>query len=160
MHVSAISEIDPRTGVALQLCRLLAQILALQVRTKGCHWHVTGSNFRSLHELFDEQATQLADIADQIAERSRALGLLTVASLADIEHFHPSAKQRSALPDAEGMLAELRHSNLLLAGEIKALRRLADADEDLVGVSLADGWLALTEQRVWLLTSSMSGGGR
>src|SRR5688572_19062216 len=75
MHVSAITEIDPRTGIALQLCRLLAQILTLQVRTKGCHWHVTGASFRSLHALFDEQAKQLSDIADEVAERTRALGL-------------------------------------------------------------------------------------
>ena len=158
MSAFAIIEIGPRHGIAMQMSRLLAQVLTLQLRTKGCHWHVVGSQFRSLHGLFDEQAEQLSAVADAVAERARALGLLTVASLADITHFNPSAKQRTPLPDAEGMLTELRLSNLHLADEIKALRRLADAEEDLVGASLADGWLAMTEQRVWMLTASMSGG--
>jgi starvation-inducible DNA-binding protein len=37
---------------------LLADNLALQVKTKKSHWHLSGPEFRDYHLLFDDQASQ------------------------------------------------------------------------------------------------------
>ena len=38
---------------------LLADHLALYMKTKNFHWHVKGPQFRELHLLFDEQAAEI-----------------------------------------------------------------------------------------------------
>ncbi|MCP8882343.1 DNA starvation/stationary phase protection protein [Devosia sp. XJ19-1] len=149
---------DQREYDAVPTCLtgLLAQVLALQIRTKGCHWHVSGPHFRSLHSLFDEQAEQLADTADELAERVRALGATTIASLSDLVQASHSAGDGAPALAAQDMLVELRRANRRLAEELKALRLLADSRDDIVTVSAADGWLAQAERRVWMLGASMS----
>ena len=52
---------------------LLADTLALYVKTKNFHWHVRGPQFRSLHLLFDEQAAEIFALTDMIAERVRKM---------------------------------------------------------------------------------------
>src|SRR5205823_6333543 len=53
---------------------LLADTYALFVKTKNFHWHVSGPHFRSYHLLFDEQAKQLFETTDELAERVRKIG--------------------------------------------------------------------------------------
>ena len=44
-----------------ELNGLLADHLALYIKTKNFHWHVAGPRFRDLHLLFDEHAIELRD---------------------------------------------------------------------------------------------------
>ena len=66
-----------------ELRRLLADVFALYIKTKNFHWHMKGRHFRDYHLLLDEQADQIFNITDEIAERSRKLRRL--------DHFVPSA---------------------------------------------------------------------
>jgi starvation-inducible DNA-binding protein len=50
---------------------LAADVLALWMKTKNFHWHVSGPHFRDYHLLLDEQSDQIYATADPIAERSR-----------------------------------------------------------------------------------------
>lgn len=154
MMLSSLEQ-DAETTVPTCLTGLLAQVMALQIRTKGCHWHVSGPQFRSLHGLFDEQAEELADMADEVAERVRSLGASTIGSLSDLVHVRQSGNEVPA-SDAQGMLAELRRANLRLVDEIRALRSLADGRNDIVTVSASDGWLTSAERRLWMLRASMT----
>src|SRR5712675_834464 len=63
------------------LNRLLADTYALYVKTKNFHWHVSGPHFRSYHLLFDEQAKELFETTDELAERVRKLGGTTIRSM-------------------------------------------------------------------------------
>src|SRR5271156_4955116 len=53
---------------------LLADVFALYLKTKNCHWHVCGPHFRDYHLLLDEQADQVFAMTDPIAERVRKIG--------------------------------------------------------------------------------------
>src|SRR5918911_132009 len=53
---------------------LIADAFALYVKTKSFHWHVASSHFRDYHLLFDEQAAQIFEMIDVLAERVRKLG--------------------------------------------------------------------------------------
>src|ERR1044071_5408976 len=59
---------------------LLADTFALYVKTKNFHWHVSGPHFRDYHLLLDEQAAQIEEIYDVLAERVRKTGGTTIRS--------------------------------------------------------------------------------
>ncbi len=61
-----------RLEIANGLNRLLADTYSLYLKTHSFHWNVTGPMFTSLHQLFEEQYTELAAAVDVIAERVRA----------------------------------------------------------------------------------------
>ena len=74
-----------KSGSNLQLADkleyLLADHLALYIKTLHCHWNVVDPRFHSLHEMFEEQYLSLAEQNDLIAERIRQLGSKVNASL-------------------------------------------------------------------------------
>src|SRR5579862_7639846 len=59
---------------------LVADAFALYVKTKNFHWHLSGPHFRDFHLLFDEQADQIFDAIDTMAERVRRVGGTTIRS--------------------------------------------------------------------------------
>ena len=67
-------EPEDRRKIAAELSRLLADSYSLYLKCHNFHWNVTGPMFMSLHNMFEEQYTELAEAVDQIAERIRILG--------------------------------------------------------------------------------------
>ena len=57
---------------------LLADVYALYIKTKNFHWHVSGPHFRDYHLLLDEQAGQIFAMTDDVAERVRKIGGVTI----------------------------------------------------------------------------------
>lgn len=67
--------------IAADLNSALAHLIDLALRAKQAHWNVTGPNFHGLHETFDAIAADARQYADDIAERTRALGALADGTL-------------------------------------------------------------------------------
>lgn len=69
---------DLSKGVRKTVIDLLAARLSdaidLQTQCKQAHWNVRGSDFISLHELFDKVNEDVEDYVDEIAERIAQLG--------------------------------------------------------------------------------------
>ncbi|MEO0012515.1 MAG: hypothetical protein RLZZ535_904, partial [Cyanobacteriota bacterium] len=65
---------EQRHGVIELLNRDLADLYLLLIKTKKYHWDVIGPQFRTLHQLWEEQYTALTENIDALAERVRALG--------------------------------------------------------------------------------------
>jgi starvation-inducible DNA-binding protein len=137
--------------VADGLNAALADAYALYFKTKNFHWHASGPHFRDYHLLFDDQATQILEVTDAIAERVRKTGNTTLRSIGDIAR-HQSIKDNDAdfVPPAE-MLAELRDSNLQLVERLRKARELAEEANDTPTSSLADEWIDQAEERAWFL---------
>jgi starvation-inducible DNA-binding protein len=130
---------------------LLADMLALYLKTKNFHWHVSGPHFRDYHLLLDEQADQIFATTDAIAERVRKIGGTTVRSIG-----HVSRLQRVLDNDAEfvtpmDMLAELRDDNKELAANLRETHGLCDEHGDLASASLIEVWIDEAERRTWFL---------
>src|SRR5437870_1819159 len=70
--------------ISAALNALLADTFALYVKTKNFHWHVSGPHFRSYHLLLDEQAEQIEETIDELAERVRKIGGTTIRSIGHI----------------------------------------------------------------------------
>ena len=78
---------EQREGVAETLTRVLADEMTLYVRLRKYHWNVTGPQFHSLHELFEQQYTQLEAIIDVTAERIRTYGAMSPGTLAEFQQL-------------------------------------------------------------------------
>ena len=70
--------------IAAEINKLVADALALYLKTKNFHWHMSGPHFRDYHLLLDEQATQIYATVDPLAERVRKLGQPTLRSIGQI----------------------------------------------------------------------------
>ena len=85
-----------RTQVASLLNRRLADALDLQSQCKQAHWNVKGSQFISLHKLFDDVYADVTEYADLIAERIVQLGSVArgttrdVAETSELDEYPPS----------------------------------------------------------------------
>src|ERR1700728_4605623 len=71
-------------AISSSLTVLLADMIALYLKTKNFHWHVSGPHFRDYHLLLDEQSDQIFATTDDIAERVRKIGGTTLRSIGHI----------------------------------------------------------------------------
>ena len=136
------------------LTALLADMLALYLKTKNFHWHISGPHFREDHLMLDEQSAQILATTDAIAERVRKVGGTTIKSIG-----HVSRLQRVLDNDAEyvtplDMLAELRDDNMQLIGRMRETHQLCEENRDVASVSLLEPWIDEAEGRVWFLFES------
>ena len=136
---------------------LLADAFALYLKTKNFHWHVAGPQFRDLHLLFDEQATEILGITDLIAERVRKNGGRTLTSIGSIAAKQSIADNDADKVDAKAMLKELRDDNVTLIAKLRESKELAGEAGDNATDGIIDDWTDQAEQRVWFLTQTMGG---
>ncbi len=139
-----------------ELNGLLADHFALFIKTKNFHWHVKGPRFRDLHLLFDEQALEVRDQIDVIAERVRKLDAETLTSLGSVARATQVKDQDNAALSAEDMIAELRDDNAAIVTRLKGMKPLAEQAGDNATDGLIDDWTDMAEQRVWFLKSLLA----
>ncbi|WP_316205119.1 MULTISPECIES: DNA starvation/stationary phase protection protein [unclassified Bradyrhizobium] len=139
------------TTAADALNAILADILALYLKTKNFHWHMTGPHFRDYHLLLDDQAAQLFSIVDEIAERVRKTGHATIRSVGDVVRRQTIRDNDAELVSAGDMLAELREDNFALVRALREVKVLVDDAKDNATSGLLDGWTDQAEQRAWFL---------
>lgn len=133
---------------------LLADMIALYLKTKNFHWHVSGPHFRDYHLLLDEHADQIFATTDDIAERVRKIGGTTLRSMG-----HVSRLQRVLDNDADyvtpmDMLAELHDDNKQLTARMRETHDLCDEYRDVATASLLENWIDEAERRSWFLFES------
>ncbi len=130
---------------------LLADVFALYFKTKNFHWHVSGPHFRDYHLLMDEQAGELYEITDEIAERVRKLGGTTIRSVGHIARLARILDNDADYVTPLDMLAELRDDNLQLVERMRSAHDVCDEEGDVATASLLENWIDAGERRVWFL---------
>ncbi|WFL76209.1 DNA starvation/stationary phase protection protein [Altererythrobacter arenosus] len=138
-----------------ELNGLLADHLALFIKTKNFHWHLAGPRFRDLHLLFDEHAIQLRDQIDVIGERVRKLDDFTLTSVGSIAKHTQVKDQDDVTLTAEAMVKELRDDNAAMVKRLKDMKPLAEQANDNATDGLLDDWTDMAEERVWFLTQTL-----
>ncbi|GGD69262.1 Dps family protein [Croceicoccus mobilis] len=132
---------------------LLADHLALYMKTKNFHWHVKGRDFRDLHLLFDEQAGEIFGNVDLIAERVRKIEGKTLTSIGSIMEKTKVADQNSTDLEAMDMVSQLRDDNATMVKTLKEVKDLAEKAGDNATDGLIDDWTDQAEERTWFLSS-------
>lgn len=132
---------------------LLADTFVLYFKTHSFHWNVEGPNFKSLHELFQEQYTELWNATDVIAERMRALGAYAPDNFATLLKT-TRMSESDKTPGTLDMLKTLANDNTQMAENIKPVIELAQANGDEVTADLLIGRMTVHEKAAWMLRSS------
>lgn len=149
---------EQRQGVVELLNCDLADAYLLLIKTKKYHWDVVGPQFRTLHELWEEQYEALTESIDSMAERIRALGGYPVGTA---EGFlkHGSIQEHSGdIPTATEMVARLVSDHEQI---IRNLREHIDqCSEEFHDEGTADfltGLMEGHEEMAWMLRSFIEG---
>jgi len=137
--------------IAIGLNGLLADAFALYLKTKNFHWHISGPHFRDYHLLLDEQAAQIFEMTDPLAERVRKLGCDSLHSIGDISRHQSILDNDAGYVEPGAMLAELRDDNQQMAARMREVHAICDEHNDVASASLIEVWIDETERRNWFL---------
>ena len=130
---------------------LLADAFALYLKTKNFHWHVSGRHFRDYHLMLDEQSDAIFATTDQLAERVRKLGGVTLRSIGDIAKHQTINDNNEAFVPPREMLRELMEDNKKMAAAMRKAHKICDDHEDSGSASLLEVFIDETERRTWFL---------
>lgn len=130
---------------------LLADTLALYIKTKNFHWHVKGAQFHDLHLLFDAQAGQILALTDVVAERVRKQGGKTLTSPDSVVAKTRVKPQDSTDLDAMAMVKELHDDNVAYIERLREVKAAAEEAGDNATDGIVDDWTDQAEERAWFL---------
>lgn len=130
---------------------LIADSLALYVKTKNFHWHVSGPHFRDYHLLFDEQAEVILESVDILAERLRKIGGGTIRSIGHIANLQTIGDDEEEFVTPLEMVRRLLDDNRSMAEHQRAAIEVCDKNRDSPTGNLLQDILDQTERRVWFL---------
>ena len=145
-----------RKESALLLSKILADEVLLLNKTRNAHWNVEGPDFHSKHLFFDSQYEALDEIVDAVAERIRALGHYTPATLKDflaLTHFTEEGGGKNdsgsyisnLLADHESLIIHLREN----------INRIANDLHDAGTSDFITGLMEKHEAMAWMLRAHL-----
>lgn len=144
-----------RTKVISVLSDIMADQYILYTKTRNYHWNVTGEDFAQYHKLFEEQYSAIDEDIDDVAERIRALGGKTPATLAEFVKSAALKEHPGKYPSAKAMIA-----NLLADHEavIRSLRKAIEICDDMDDDGTEDFLTQLMEKHektAWMLRATI-----
>jgi len=149
---------EQRRGVIQLLNQNLANAYLLLIKTKKYHWDVVGPQFRTLHELWEEQYEALTENIDAIAERVRALGGYPLGTAQSFLQSASIEEHAGDLPNANEMVQRLVSDHELV---IRTLRdhidRCSDEFHDEGTADFLTGLMEQHEEMAWMLRSFLEG---
>jgi len=137
--------------ISASLNVLLADAFALYLKTKNFHWHVSGRHFHDYHLMLDEQSDAIFATTDQLAERVRKLGGLTLRSVGHISKLQTIKDNNENYVPPRQMLRELMEDNKHMAAAMRKAHKLCDEHEDSGTAGLLETFIDETERRTWFL---------
>jgi starvation-inducible DNA-binding protein len=137
--------------VAKALNGLVADTYALYFKTKNFHWHVSGPHFRDYHLLFDEQAKELFETTDDLAERVRKIGGATLRSIGHISRLQRVHDNDQDFVPPCDMLRELMADNKAMMTNLREAHAIAEKHGDIGTSSMLEVFIDGAEKRNWFL---------
>jgi len=144
---------DAMTGAVNILSTLLADEFLLRLKLRKFHWNVTGPQFLSLHEMFEEQYTALTVFIDEVAERLRTYGVMSPGTMSEFTDLTRLEEHPAENPDAEGMIQALVDDHEKM---VRYLREDIDVADDYDDYGLEDFLTAQLQEHqemAWMLRS-------
>ena len=151
---------EAMTGAVSILSTLLADEFLLRLKLRKYHWNVTGPQFLSLHEKFEEQYNALALFIDEVAERLRTYGAMSPGTMDEFLKLTRLEEHPDENPDAEGMLKALIADHEAMVRHLRADLTTAGEDYDDAGLEdFLTGQLQEHQEMAWMLRSFIERGG-
>jgi starvation-inducible DNA-binding protein len=146
-----LNETD-RKEISHGLSKLLADTYTLYLKTHNFHWNVTGPMFQTLHSMFENQYLELAEAADHIAERIRALGFPAPGSYKQFMEL-TTIKEEITVPAAEKMIAQLLDGHECVIRTARSMFPHVSDVSDEASVDLLTSRMDIHEKTAWMLRS-------
>jgi len=134
------------------LRHVLGQTFSLYFQSQSYHWNVEGVHFRQLHEMFEEQYTELSGALDGIAERIRMLGAYAPVSVTEMMSY--AGEEAAPAQTADEMVANVISAHQTLADTLRAAIVQAADEGDEVTAGLLTDRLEVHEKSLWMLKAS------
>lgn len=139
-----------RERIAKDLGQVLGDTYMLLVKTHVYHWNVVGPIFLPIHELTELHYNDLFKASDELAERIRALGLITPLSFASMSK-KADIEEASKAASAEAMVEDLIDDHEAMVKAIRKIAKNAEESNDFVSHDLLVGRMAFHEKAIWML---------
>jgi starvation-inducible DNA-binding protein len=138
--------------LASNLQMVLTDLIELHLQCKQAHWNIVGTNFRDLHLQLDEIIASARLLADQAAERMRAL------------HALPDGRSRTVSADTrletfpEGLTSTKDAVKLVTARLERTVQTMRDVhdevdEEDPTSADLLHAAIERLEQLAWMVNA-------
>jgi starvation-inducible DNA-binding protein len=144
-----------RKTIAQAINPLIADAFALYVKTKNFHWHLHSPHFRDYHKLFDEQAAQILETIDTLAERLRKLDQPAITSIGHIHRLQKVKDEDQTNLPAEAMLRMLMEDNQAHTARMRKAHDICQKQSDVATTSILEIFIDEAERRAWFLSSSL-----
>ncbi|MDG5766828.1 DNA starvation/stationary phase protection protein [Balneolales bacterium ANBcel1] len=145
---------EKRERIAIALSHLLADTYMLYLKTHNYHWNVTGMNFQPLHEMFEEQYTELATAIDDIAEQIRTLGHFAPGSFKEYSKL-TSITEEEGVPDERTMVKRLQEANETVIRTARKALPACEDGEDEASLDIVTERLRNHSKVAWMLRSHL-----
>jgi starvation-inducible DNA-binding protein len=156
--------LDIDTGISRESLQKIANILnddladeyVLLTKTRNYHWNVEDPRFNDLHKFFEEQYELLSAAVDEIAERIRAVGGRTRATLKEFINSSQIREDIGSYPNADTMLGNLLYDHETI---IKTLRKNINECQELNDEGTANfltDKMEAHEKMAWMLRSFLA----
>ncbi len=139
------------------LNNVLADEFVLYTKTRKFHWNVTGMQFKSLHEMFEEHYGDLEVKIDDVAERIRSLGFLASGSLEEFAKLTRLKEHTQGNLKADEMIEQLVNDHETLIRELR--EDIVKCEEEYNDVGTGDFLTSLLvdhEKMAWMLRSYLN----
>jgi starvation-inducible DNA-binding protein len=158
-QLTTVTDLKPQEVQAITeaVNPLIADAFALYTKIKNYHWHLAGSHFRGYHKLFDEQAEEILESIDPLAERLRKIGGTTIRSISHISQLQTIQDDNSAFVSAGEMVHHLMNDNNQAAQMLRAAIQVCDQSRDSATSNLLQDLLDKAERRKWFLFEIVQG---
>jgi starvation-inducible DNA-binding protein len=133
----------------------LADSYTLYLKTQNYHWNVTGSNFASLHAMFETQYNDLFLAVDLIAERIRALGEKAPGTFSAYKKM-TTISEGNENTSATEMVKELAQDQHKIIATLNIALKEAQKTGDEVTASIITDRLEIHQKNAWMLNASVA----
>jgi len=147
-----------RNGVMEILTKLVSDEYVLYTKTRNYHWNVTGPQFNDLHKFFESQYEEIDTIIDDVAERIRELGGMSIATLVEFTKNTRLKEEPNTYPDAKTMLSNLLNDHESVIRNLRTdLETCTSKYQDAGTTDFLTGLLEQHEKMAWMLRAFLEG---
>lgn len=147
---------NSRSEMTTALQKLLSDEYVLYTKTLNFHWNIEGKHFGPLHALFNEQYEKLQSIIDSIAERIRAIGSFTRATMKEFLDLSSLTEEANVFPDDITMLSTLLADHENVIQTIRKANDIAVKINDGGSNNFLSGLLEAHEKIAWMLRAHLN----
>ena len=138
-----------------ELNKLVANLTVLYTKLHSFHWYVSGRNFYTLHEVFENYYNYTAESLDEAAERLLAIGGRPVSTLKGALEI-ATIKEASEQETTSEMVSAVFQDFKSLINDLTHLMEVAEDEGDQGTSDFALGLKTQLEKNDWMLKAYLS----